>query len=220
MGIRRGPNIVQSGLVLSLDAGNVRSYPGSGTTVSDVTGRGNSATLTNGADYNSSNEGVFFCDGSNDYIDLGAGTDKAFAHNATWTVQFYFKPLAFVNTYPGILVKGGASGSGVLLYYGNTGVLYWKHNNAQTAIADTNFGIWHNIALAYAGSGNVTAYVDGVSAGPVGSMVSTNTSDNLLLGKGDEPGNNLIGPFYKYSRTLSASEILQNYNMTKSRFGK
>jgi hypothetical protein len=51
----RIPNIVSNGLVLHLDAGNSTSYPGSGTTWFDLSGRGNNGTLVNGVGYNSGN---------------------------------------------------------------------------------------------------------------------------------------------------------------------
>ena len=68
MGIDIGPIETTDGLVLHLDAGNTRSYPGSGNTVYDLSGFGNTSALTNGPTYNSSNLGAFVLDGSNDYI--------------------------------------------------------------------------------------------------------------------------------------------------------
>ena len=59
------------GLVLCLDAANTRSYPGSGTTWADLSGNGNSGTLTNGPTYSSANGGFLSFDGTNDYVDLG-----------------------------------------------------------------------------------------------------------------------------------------------------
>ena len=61
-----GPNIVTSGLVLSLDAANTKSYPGSGTTWFDISGNNNHFTLFNSPTYNSL--GYFELDGTNDYI--------------------------------------------------------------------------------------------------------------------------------------------------------
>jgi hypothetical protein len=58
-----GPNVVSQGLVLALDAGNSKSYPGSGTTWSDLSGNGNNGTLVNGVGYNSSNLGSLVFDG-------------------------------------------------------------------------------------------------------------------------------------------------------------
>ncbi|MFM7065351.1 MAG: hypothetical protein ACKO0U_00750, partial [Gammaproteobacteria bacterium] len=62
-----GPEIVNSGLVLSLDAGNARSYPGSGSTWTDLAAAARTGTLTNGPTYSSSNGGSIVFDGVNDY---------------------------------------------------------------------------------------------------------------------------------------------------------
>jgi hypothetical protein len=59
--------IVQSGLVLNLDAGVSSSYPTTGTTWTDLSGSGNNGTLTNGPTYSSANGGSIVFDGSNDY---------------------------------------------------------------------------------------------------------------------------------------------------------
>ena len=219
MGFYRGPNIVTNGLVLALDAANPKSYPGSGTNVYDLSGRENNSTLNNGATYSTSYGGVFSFDGTNDFLNTGNGADTTFSHTAGWTVQFSFNPITFTNTYPGILVKGASSSSGVLLFYGSTGILVWKHNNTQTVLVDMDFNTWYNIAITYSGTGSVLGYVNGVYITTLGSMASTNSSSNLLLGLGDQYGNNLLGPFFKYNRALSAKEIEQNYNVTKTRFG-
>jgi hypothetical protein len=63
--------IVQSGLVLNLDAGVSASYPGSGTNWTDLSGNGNNGTLVNGVGYNSANNGSFVFDGVNDYGSFG-----------------------------------------------------------------------------------------------------------------------------------------------------
>ena len=62
MALAHSPKIVTDGLVLCLDAANPKSYPGSGTTWTDLSGNGNNGTLVNGASYNSVNNGVFVLD--------------------------------------------------------------------------------------------------------------------------------------------------------------
>ena len=65
------PKIPHNGLVLALDAANPKSYPGSGTTVNDLSGRNNTATLENGASYSSNDVGYINLDGTNDRISVG-----------------------------------------------------------------------------------------------------------------------------------------------------
>jgi hypothetical protein len=63
MGTQGGPGIVTDGLVLSLDAANKKSYPGSGTAWTDLSGAGKSGTLTNGPVFSSDNVGIIDFDG-------------------------------------------------------------------------------------------------------------------------------------------------------------
>jgi len=67
-----GPKIVTSGLVLCLDAANKRSYPGTGTTWTDLSGNSNNGTLINGPTFNAGNQGGIVFDGTNDYISIGS----------------------------------------------------------------------------------------------------------------------------------------------------
>ena len=70
MGVTYNPKIVTDGLVLALDAANVKSYPGSGTTWTDMSGNGNNVTLTNGPTFSSDNGGSIVFDGVNDTATL------------------------------------------------------------------------------------------------------------------------------------------------------
>lgn len=67
MAFNRGPNIVTDGLVLALDAGNIKSYPGSGNIWSDLSRNGNNGILQNNVSYN---DGYLTFDGSNDYVNV------------------------------------------------------------------------------------------------------------------------------------------------------
>ena len=69
MALSHSPKIVTDGLVLCLDAANRKSYPGSGTTWFDLSGRGNHGTLINGPTYNSSGISYIQLDGVNDRVD-------------------------------------------------------------------------------------------------------------------------------------------------------
>lgn len=78
MSLAHSPRIVTDGLVLCLDAGNPKSYPGSGTTWTDISGNGNTGTLTNGPTYSSDDGGSIVFDGSNDYVVTSSNTDFLF----------------------------------------------------------------------------------------------------------------------------------------------
>ena len=69
MAVNAGPDIIEDGIVLCLDAANSRSYPGTGTTWSDLA-ESNNGTLTNGPTFDAGNGGSIVFDGSNDYVNL------------------------------------------------------------------------------------------------------------------------------------------------------
>ena len=77
MGVFAGPEINEDGLILVLDAGNTKSYPGSGTTWSDLSGNGNDGTI-NGATHTSGTGGYFDFDGSNDYVSFSSYSQPAY----------------------------------------------------------------------------------------------------------------------------------------------
>ena len=81
------PSIVTDGLVLCVDAANTKSYPGSGTTWTDISSKGNNGTLTNGPTFSSGNGGAIVFDGTNDYVDFGSQV----ANLSTSTISFWIK---------------------------------------------------------------------------------------------------------------------------------
>ena len=84
-----GPNIVLDDLLLYLDAGNIKSYPGSGSTWTDLTRKGNNASLINGSTYDSSNGGSIVFDGANDWANINGGADILSKTAYTKIVWFY-----------------------------------------------------------------------------------------------------------------------------------
>ena len=212
------PNIVTSGLVLNLDAAYTPSFPKNGTTWTDLSGNGNNGTLVNGPSYSSTGGGSIGFDGSNDYVNCGNNTTTTFAYNSPWSVQFIVKTNGFVNTYPGYIVKGSAVTSGILIFYISNGQLFWKHNNISTFITTMTFGNTYDIAITYGGSGNVMAYVNGIFTANVGTMSSTDSTNPLYLGRGDEYSKHSHYTLLKYNRALSSTEVLQNYYAGLQRF--
>jgi len=93
MAVGYNPRIVTDGLVLCLDAGNTKSYPGSGTTWNDLSGQGNNGTLTNmdGSNYS---DGALSFDGSNEYVNL---TESLIGSNQIQTVTSSYTLEAWIN---------------------------------------------------------------------------------------------------------------------------
>ena len=81
-----GPDIITDGLVLYLDAANSKSYPGSGTTWKDLSGKGNDSALTNGPNYRSTGMGSFLFDGTDDYSTLpyNSSMDNDYTTVSVW----------------------------------------------------------------------------------------------------------------------------------------
>lgn len=223
MGIRRGPNIIQSGLVLSLDAGNVRSYPGSGTTWKDISGRNNNGTLTNGPTYSTGNKGTIVLDGSNDDIRTTLFTNAR--TNVTMAGWFYVN-LGTVGTF----LNNGDDPAGYCVgigeYFGTAdnqivalfGYIRWILTGAYYQYTG-----WHHIVMTLDGSGIPSIYVNGVLIGTYPGTISNIPSAGTGFSIGSQWGiryaNTRCSNASFYNRTLSATEILQNFNMTKTRFG-
>ncbi len=238
MGISRGPNTIQSGLVLSLDAGNVRSYPGSGTAWYNLSNPQVNGTLTNGAAYSNTAKGVIEFDGVNDYVNTTYNSAYDFA-NAAFSMEawFYANPVSF-GTYEVIFSRAtyGSNERSYELYLAydaaNPYIWFGTFNSGWTyvnnsSLTNVEFNKWYHVVATSDGGGNGKVYINGT-------LRQTNSSFNTAITVTSVPvqvgaynggiglGGNFNGkiPTVKlYNRPLLASEILQNFNMTKTRFG-
>ena len=111
-------HIVTDGLVLALDAANAKSYPGSGTTWSDLSGNRNTGTLTNGPTFNSGNGGGIVFDGVDDYVDCGNSSTLQINQG---TISAWVKTSSPGSSFRGIITKQNNYGlfllDGVLVTY-------------------------------------------------------------------------------------------------------
>tara|TARA_Y100000114_G_C11762302_1_gene330527 strand:- start:1296 stop:2942 length:1647 start_codon:yes stop_codon:yes gene_type:complete len=217
------PSLVITNLVLYLNASNSSSYSGSGTTWSDLSGSSNNGTLTNGVTYSSDNGGVLVFDGTDDY--LVTGSDMFNANNdftvSIWlliddtSVQRAF--IADVDNSQSLFLRYN---NGIQLVNSNTAVL----GSFSSSTLTTN--IWYNLTLTRS-SNTYTLYVNGSSVSSLYGITQTFTHSPTTIGANK---NNTPPPDYKnnfdgkiaqvlaYSSTLTASQILQNYNATKSNY--
>jgi hypothetical protein len=209
--------IVTTGLVLNLDAGNTASYPGTGTTWTDLSGLNNHGTLINSPTYNSSNGGNLVFNGSTSYI--SAPLTKA----ASCTFSVWAKTSTAHSS--NMLFNAGLNGAGPDLFF-YSGYLYWNTwdgvgNPFGLIPATTTNGNWHNYAVVNnAVSNNAKLYYDGVLIGTAG-YINASTNTTLYIGgtTGTYMWNGAIATFYVYNRSLLDTEVLQNYNAAKSKFG-
>jgi hypothetical protein len=204
-----------TGLVMNLDAGNLASYPGTGTTWTDLSGLGNNGILVNSPVYNSSNGGNLVFNGSNTYV------DAPLTKTASCTFSVWTKSTSASN----MLFNAGNDGSGPdLFFYG--GVLSWNtwdssNNPFGNIPATAANGIWHNyVVVNDAVSNTARLYYDGVLYGTAGYRnASANTKLYIGGSNGGWQWNGAIGNFQVYNRILSPAEIIQNFDNLKTRYG-
>jgi hypothetical protein len=220
-----GSNIVTSGLVLSLDAANSRSYPGSGTTWRDLSGNNNSGSLVNGPTFNSANGGSIVFDGTNDNINLG--NPDSLNITGSITLSSWIR-LTNWNNYPGIITKGYDVTGGYSIHIRDNYSIWFEilsSTNVRQIYNPTNLIIslnsWFNVVCTY-NQTQMQIYINGSAAGSgySTSVLMKITSSNVLIGNLPTYGffNGNISNVQIYNRALSASEIEQNYNATKARF--
>ena len=233
MGAVASTNIVTDGLIGCWDAANKRSYPGAGTTWTDLV-NGNNGTLENmtaGDDeggFNSRNGGVIEFDGTDTYIDLGSITSSnplmCAGGPVSMCVWLYdIDGVGGDHTYPYIIQKGLGDGeNGYGLIADGTGSIQVISDEAwcQTAGGIFSQDKWQFISGTIDTSGNMRAYVNGVyypnSQRNVTAVVPDATAQ-MDFGKWNKFGG-YLGPVYIYNTLLTDAEILQNYEATKSRF--
>ena len=209
-----GPRIITDGLVLHLDAGNRKSYPGSGNTWYDLSGNNNNGTLINGPVHNSSNGGVFLLDGVDDYIEitLNLSTQNHTIFGAARYVSIGGR------TFSGRLNNWlmGHWSSSTVKYYASG----WVTDTNAGEQSDTNWRLY--TAVGNYSSDQWTFYVNGsIDTGPNSGGV--NGPNGFRIGRygptSGEYSNSHISFLTCYNRVLSTQEIQQNYNALKGRFG-
>jgi hypothetical protein len=227
-------DIVTSGLTLNLDAGFTPSYRRSGTTWTDLSFSGNNGALTNGPTYSSTNGGSIVFDGVDDYVVTPSfGLSSA---TSCLTFNFWIKPSGQTSVIQTILGKDTNTGNVPHILIGrsaNSDTLRWNFNNGtgSAILSFLNFftgydNTWVNIQIVADYSLDiVTLYRNGTQFGQQSqpSAVFPNTDTIMYLSSFAInaflvfKGNISISQIY--NRSLSATEVLQNYNAQKSRFG-
>lgn len=234
MGIDIGPIEVVDGLVFHIDAGNTRSYSGSGITVNSLVGIG--ATLVNGTGFSTSNSGYFSLDGTNDYINVPSGFTNYFKSNDYWTVDLWVKLLSQTSGEP-VLVSAGPSigyfdlflevGDNQIYFSAGRGSNFGfiQNQNVSSTLGYNLTTGFFNIVFIKNGTSSGSVYVNSinipmsVSGSGLSSMPSIN--EDLRIGTFKQSGFELHGFIPQvqiYNKALSATEILQNYNATKGRY--
>jgi hypothetical protein len=217
--------IVTSGLVLCLNAADKNSYPGTGTTWTDLSGNSNNGTLTNGPTFNTGSGGSIVFDGVDDYVTCGNNSSLQINQG---TISAWVRTTSPGSSFRGIITKQQNYG-----LFTNNGVLVtYDWGNGQTRSTGINIadGTWKNVAMSFTTntgtpSNNTIIYLNGAAILTTTTKFVDNTV-NVELGRGGTIPtgdtqflNGNISTGLVYNRTLTQTEIRQNYNATKTRFG-
>ena len=228
MSVKGGPNTVTSGLVLELDAGNIKSYQSGSTTWFDKSGNANNGTLINGPTFNTGSLGSIVFDGVDDYVGITGIQTPSFSISA-WI------NLSELNKFHGIMGRAAGIWSDTSYAFrviSDNSLNIFLSNSGNTSIftevqTSPLFAIntWYHVAVTFA-KPNIALYVNGVSraTGTFNYDLYNSTSNSIIGGYTYSNGlsylmKGQIPNIQFYNRALSATEVLQNYNATKTRFG-
>ena len=214
----RGGGIVTSGLVMHLDAGNAASYPGSGTAWTDLSGSGNNGTLTNGPTYSAADGGQIVFDGTNDFVACG---NAASLQTTPVTLEVWFKS---PNTNTGVRYLFGKESAHSLVT--DAKILCAVDEGAvirRSTGVDVCDNTWRQVVLVTSGTGsnNSIVYINSSAV-----LTTTTSIQNQSLGvtvgaiaTGSFASIGSVAILRYYNRAFLPSEVLQNWNTNRGRFG-
>lgn len=236
------PKVVSDGLVFYVDGGNTKSYPRSGTVWTDLSRTQITGSLTNGPTFNTENGGSIFFDGTNDIVDFGASDSLNFTDS--FSVSFWMRANLAIPSKGQFFVSRWTFDGGNFRQWSFDNII----NRNPTSVMQTHsicFSItsagtdassviisssnsaysnnWVNVCGIW-NKTNISLYINGVSVNtPVAaaSMISTPGRKTAIGGlpSASSPVTGSIAITSMYNRALSATEVLQNYNALKGRFG-
>jgi hypothetical protein len=227
--------VIQSGLVLNLDAGVSSSYPGSGTTWTDLSGSGNNGTLQNGPTFNSANGGSIVFNGINDYIQASeSNIFNNFSYDI-WCLPETTHQIESESTN----ATGGTSGqryvigpqfvaspdAGSGISVGTNGISVYEHSAGYMPpllVHSVTINSPAHIVVNYT-SKVPSLYLNGsfIKNGLTSPRTNVKMCTDRIGNDGSSYGF-FLGKIYStkfYNRALTATEITQNFNATRSRFG-
>lgn len=209
-----GPKIVTNGLVLYLDAGNSKSYPGSGNTWYDLSGNARNFNLIGSLVHNS-----FYFDGFND---TNYASGSSYSHrndDYTYNIWFMYDALRVYST----ILENGRWGDTLLYRAYNSIIQVYAEG---TYIGQHSFGYitnqWYNVVLRRQ-SFISQAFINGIPGNTLTLNKDINLANqNMFLLRSQHTGTQFtdgkLSIFSLYNRALSNTEIQQNYNALKGRF--
>jgi hypothetical protein len=241
MALGHGASIVRSGLVMHLDAANTKSYPGTGTTWTDLSGNSNNGILLNGVGYSSDYKGAMTFDGSDDQVSVSNNTSlqNTFSTNSfsitsvSKTINLIYPRSAFpfwlqsyvLNGTWAINNQGLSSGDGSnessFNIEVNNGGTYFLASVNHTTVLEVPY--MRTFVFDRSNGFTFKYYVNGVF---LGEATNTNITGSIYTSGGFVFGNMwgwaFNGSLYNlmiHSKELSAVEIKQNFEALRGRYG-
>jgi hypothetical protein len=225
MAFNYSPKVVTEGLVLYLDAANTKSYISGSTTWNDLSRNGNNGTLINEPTFNSDNGGNLVFNGTNEYVNCG---NVSSLQSTIGSVSAWVKTTTPGNSYRSIIAKQNSWGlfikDSILMTYD------WGTVNDRTTGINISDSTWKNVAMTFTETtgtplNNVIIYLNGTPVLTTTVKYAANNV-NVEIGRGGSIGpgsaqfiNGSISQALLYNKVLTATEVLQNYNATKGRYG-
>lgn len=211
------------GLVLCLDAGNGRSYGGSGTTWSDLSGNGNDGTLTNGPTHNTGNSSSFSFDGVNDYVNCGNSTTLDMSTEVTLIHWLKYNGSSW-SPFIGKLTNASTNNYRVWLGSDRGFDVELTSDSYKPLFTLTSTELpnnsWCCLGMRFKSDGTLSGFFNGVKKNTVTKSIGPTNSGNFLIGTdGGNYGGGEISCVQLYNRALSEDEIKQNFNALRGRFG-
>jgi hypothetical protein len=196
------PNIVGNGQIINLDAEFTESYPGSGTTWTDLSGVGNNGTLYNGPTFNNGAKYIQF-DGVDDYA-------ATISPGNTGSIQFTYYWTGLSQK----VITGNISGY-AMLYNGGSGVvIHWYPANGTYEFLGLlpNRAGWYNITLTWGGTNDNKMYMNGALV--MSSTVYSISKPPIWYWAGNHYSSQAIRlqTIQTYNKILTPSEVLQNHH--------
>jgi hypothetical protein len=220
VGLVTSPDIVTDGLTLRLDASKTESYDGDGDTWYDLAGTQQNITLVNSPFYSYpiGIPGAFTFYGSNQ---RGSGT-SAVLTTTSYTKSIWFR---YFNYQDNNLIS--SANGGHFMYMNGEDKIYCGHSNwpNYTAYPSTGTftnGIWYNVTLTFNTTDGMTLYINGDQDSTYTANKDPHNGDSSVNIASFGDGNLFSGQIskvYCYNRSITASEVLHNYNIDKAEFG-
>lgn len=219
---------VSSDMLLYLDAGNSTSYPGTGTTWTDLSSNANNATSLTGVSYSSSNGGYLSFNGAN-----GSGSLVASKYNPTYTGKTIFVAGNLtsigIGTYRAFLgASDGSRNFNFYMYSPSSGVYQLHYSTGPsgsfsgTISSNLSYtpGNWFTIAVTQATDGTTIYYLNGQQVNQTTmtfSQFQSGSTENV--GRADNFWNGPLPIICVYKTNLTAAQILANHNAVRGRYG-